>query len=95
MVPPQTVWMNTFGYAFMTEFPMGWLATTDFLNLFTSEHEIEKPSLNSSLTSHLNPNKWSHSILRQNNSHGNAVRDRDALIIHCHIDDLLTVSETT
>ena len=45
--------------------------------------------------SHLNPNTWSHSILRQNNSHGNAVRDRDALIIHWHIDDLLTVSGTT
>ena len=79
----------------MTEFPIGSLATTDFLNLVTSEHEIKKPSLNSSLTSHLNPNTWSHSILRQNNSHGNAVRDRDALIIHWHIDDLLTVSGTT
>ena len=79
----------------MTEFPMGWLATTDFLNLFTSEHEIEKPSLNSSLTSHLNPNALSHSTLRQNDSHGNAVRDRGTLIIHSHIDDLLTVSGTT
>ena len=79
----------------MTEFPIGWLATTDFLNLVTSEHEKEKPSFNSSLTSHLNPNTWSHSILRKNNSHGNAVRDRDALIIHWHIDDLLTVSGTT
>ena len=45
--------------------------------------------------SHLNPNTWSHSILRQNNSHGNAMLDRDALIIHWHINDLLTVSETT
>ena len=65
------------------------------LNLFTSEHEIEKKSLNSFLASHLNPNTWSHSILRQNNSHGNAARDRDALIIHWHIHDLLTVSGTT
>ena len=76
----------------MTEFPIGWLAITDFLNLVTSEHEKEKPSFSSSLTSHLNPNAWSHSVLRKNNSHGNAVRDRDALIIHWHIDDLLTVS---
>ena len=45
--------------------------------------------------SHLNPNTWSHSILRQNNSHGNVVRDRDALIIHWDIDDLLTVTGTT
>ena len=87
--------MNTSGYAFVTEFPIGLLATTDFLNLVTSGHEIEKPSLNSSLTGHLYPNTWSHSILRQNNSHGNTVRDRDALIIHWYIDDLLTVSETT
>ena len=33
--------------------------------------------------------------LRQNNSHGNAVRYRDALIIHWDIDDLLTVTGTT
>ena len=79
----------------MTEFPIALLATTDFLNLFTSGYEIGKPSLNSSLTSHLDPNTWSHSIPRPNNSGGNAVRGRGALITHWHIDDLLTVSGTT
>ena len=70
--------VNTFGYAFMTEFPIGWLATTDFLNLFTSEYEIGKPKLNSSLTSYLDPNTWSHAIPRRNNSGVNAVCGRDA-----------------
>ena len=87
--------VNTFGYEFMTEFPIGWLPTTDFLNLFTSEYEIEKPSLNNSLTSHLDPNTWSHSIPRPNNSGGNIVRGRGALIMHWHIDNPLTVSGTT
>ena len=41
------------GYALMTEFPTGWLPTTDFLNLLASEHQIEKASFNSSLMSHL------------------------------------------
>ena len=79
----------------MFEFPIGWLATTDFLNLLTSKHEIEKPSLNRSLGSHLNPNTWSHSIPKPNNSDGNAVCSRDALIIYWHIEGLLKVSGTT
>ena len=79
----------------MTEFPIGWLATIDFLNLFNSEYEIEKPSLNSSFTCHLDPTTWLHSISRPNNSGGNAVRGHDALIILWHIDDLSTVSGTT
>ena len=62
---------------FMFEFPIGWLATTDFLNLFTSKYEIEKSSLNRSLGSHLNLNAWPHSIPKPNNSDGNAVRSRD------------------
>ena len=41
------------GYALMTEFPTGWLPTTDFLNLLASEHQIKKASFNSSLMSHL------------------------------------------
>ena len=49
-IVPRKLCENTFGYAFMTKFPIGWLAATDFLNLFTSDYEIEKPSLNSSLT---------------------------------------------
>ena len=52
--------------------------------MLTSEYE----------TSQLNPNTRSHSIPRPNNSDGNAVRGRDALIIHWHIDDHLTVSGT-
>ena len=62
---------------FMFEFPIGWLATTDFLNLFTSKYEIEKSCLNRSLGSHLNLNAWPHSIPKPNNSDGNAVRSRD------------------
>ena len=87
--------VNTVWYTFMTELPIGWSTTTYFLNLFTPEHEIEKPSLSSSLVSHLNPNLWPHSIPRPNNGDGNAARSRDALIIRWHIDDLLTVSGTT
>ena len=52
--------------------------------MLTSEYE----------TSHLNPNTKSHSIPRPNNSDGNAVRGRDALLIYWQIDDILTVSGT-
>ena len=74
--PPQTVWI-LLDMQFMFEFPIGWLATTDFLNLFTSKYEIEKSSLNRSLGSHLNLNAWPHSIPKPNNSDGNAVRSCD------------------
>ena len=36
-----------------------------------------------------------HTITRSNNSGGNAVRGRDALIIHWYIDDYLSVSGFT
>ena len=44
--------------------------------------------------SDLDLNTWSHFITKPNNN-GNAVRGRDALITHLHIDDLLTGSGTT
>ena len=45
--------------------------------------------------SDLDLNTWSHFNTKPNNNGGNAVRGRDVLITHLHIDDLLTVSGTT
>ena len=95
--------------SFKTEFPgKGVDIATGFLSLFTSECEIEKASLSSSLASHLDPLTWSHYLSRPTNNAGNAVRGRNALIINrwyfiiysltyilMHIDDILTVSGTT
>ena len=77
--------MNTFRYAFMTEFPIGWLATTDFYK--HAHFRIWNEPFKSEYTR-------SHSIPRPNNSDGNAVRGRDALLIYWQIDDILTVSGT-
>ena len=69
--------------SFKTEFPgKGVDIATGFLSLFTSECEIEKASLSSSLASHLDPLTWSHYLSRPTNNAGNAVRGRNALIIN-------------